>query len=440
MDFKRYPIGKSELIIYISLVLLLSSCATFKSRQLSSKLDKADKLSDHFVGLVIFDPSSNEYLYEKEADKYFTPASNTKLFTFFAGLKLLGDSIDGLRYTILGDSLIFAGTGDPTLLNPKFPDQQPVFDFLASTNKQLYWATGYYDEPYFGPGWSWDDYAYGFQPERSELPIYGNMVRIHKPIGSDSLSVIPERFSGLIDLDKGYRSKLKRDLHYNYFIANPELWIDEEDTLNRPFQYTPELVAQLLSDTLKKRVSIIENFESDFDQTVKSLPTSEVYEIMLKASDNFLAEQLLLNSSAKLSNRLNAENTMVFMERLHFKHMEQKPIWRDGSGLSRYNLFTPRNMVQLLDMIYDHLPKDELYTLLPEGGSSGTIKDWYGGNPPYVYAKTGTLSNNHCLSGYIETVSGKTLIFSFMNNNYPGSSDSIKPQMQQILEWIRDNY
>lgn len=438
MEYKRYPIGKSWLIVCIVLVSL-SSCATFKSRQLTNRIGNAEKLNDHFVGLVIFDPAANEYLYEREADKYFTPASNTKLFTFFAGLKLLGDSIDGLRYTIQGDSLIFAGTGDPTLLNPKFSDQ-PIYDFLMSTDKQLYWATGYYDEPYFGPGWSWDDYAYGFQPERSELPIYGNMIRIFKPIGSDSLSVIPGRFDGLIDLDKAYRSKVQRDLHYNYFIANPELWIDEEDTLNRPFQITPELVAQLLSDTLKKKVSIIEDFQPDFDQTVKSLPSTQVYEVMLKASDNFLAEQLLLNSSVKLSNRLNASNAMVFMQRLHFKHMEQKPIWRDGSGLSRYNLFTPRSIAQLLDMIYEHLPKDELYALLPEGGKSGTLKDWYGGNPSYVYAKTGTLSNNHCLSGYIETESGKTLIFSFMNNNYPGSSDSIKPQMQEVLEWIRDNY
>ncbi|MEQ9297318.1 MAG: D-alanyl-D-alanine carboxypeptidase [Cyclobacteriaceae bacterium] len=438
MEYKRYPIGKLGLLIGLVLVLL-SSCATFKSKQLNSQLNKADKLSDHFVGLVIYDPFNNEYLFEKEADKYFTPASNTKLFTFFAGLKLLGDSLDGLRYTIQGDSLIFAGMGDPTLLNPKFPDQ-PIYDFLASTDKQLYWAAGYYDESYFGPGWSWDDYAYGFQPERSELPIYGNMVRIFKPIGSDSLRTIPERFSGLVDLDNGHRSKIQRDLHYNYFTANPAMWIDEEDTLNRPFQYTPELVAQLLSDTLKKKVSIIENFESKFDQTLSSLPTSWVYEIMLKSSDNFLAEQLLLNSSAKLSDRLNSANTMVFMERLHFKHMEQKPIWRDGSGLTRYNLMTPRSMVQLLEMIYDHLPKDDLYTLLPEGGVSGTIKDWYGGNPPYVYAKTGTLSNNHCLSGYIETTSGRTLIFSFMHNNFPGPSASIKPQMQQILEWIKDNY
>ena len=418
---------------------MMVSCTSLKTRQLSRQLSGHARLNDHFVGLVLYDPATGKYLFEQEADRYFTPASNTKLFTFLAGLKLLGDSLDGLHYSLRGDSLIFRGTGDPTLLHPDFP-YQPVYDFLASTDKKLFWAIGYYDEPYFGPGWSWDDYAYGFQPERSELPIYGNMARIFKPPGSDSLSAIPSRFDGLIELDRGHRSKIQRDLHYNYFIGNPALWMDASDTVNRPFQYTPALAAQLLSDTLHKKVSILYDAPQDFDHTIKSTPTRQVYELMLKSSDNFLAEQLLIHSSGKLSDQLNSGNVMVYMERMHFKHMERKPIWRDGSGLSRYNLFTPRSMVQLLDMIYDHLPREALCALLPAGGVSGTIKDWYGGSTPYVYAKTGTLSNNYCLSGYLETTSGRTLIFSFMNNNYPGNAASVKPSMQQVLEWIRDKY
>jgi len=438
LKFKRYPFHIC-LVLLATLTLLFSSCASFKTRQLDSRINQSDKLADHFVGLVIFDPLTNEYLYENAPDRYFTPASNTKLFTFLAGLKLLSDSLEGLKYTIRGDSLIFRGTGDPTLLHPAF-ENQSVFDFLSSVERQLYWATGYYDEPSFGPGWSWDDYAYAFQPERSELPIYGNVVRFFQPVGSDSLSAIPSRFNELIELDDNNGSKLRRNHYYNFFQANPKLWIDEEDTLNRPFQYTPELVAQLLTDTLQKKVTIIEDTDIEFDRSVYSQPVEPVYALMLKASDNFLAEQLLINASGRLSEQLKAINAITFMERLHFRHMEQKPIWRDGSGLSRYNLFTPRSVVQLLDMIYDHLPKDELFSLLPEGGVSGTIMDWYAGNPPYVYAKTGTLSNNHCLSGYLETTSGRTLIFSFMNNNFPGPSSSIKPQMQHILEWMRDNY
>ena len=79
--------------------------------------------------------------------------------------------------------------------------------------------------------------------------------------------------------------------------------------------------------------------------------------------------------------------------------------------------------------------------MLPAGGERGTIKSWYGGKEePYVFAKTGTLSNKHCLSGYLKTKSGDVLIFSFMNNNYVGSSTPVKEEMQKVLEWIWENY
>ncbi|MGI9552249.1 MAG: D-alanyl-D-alanine carboxypeptidase, partial [Aurantibacter sp.] len=77
----------------------------------------------------------------------------------------------------------------------------------------------------------------------------------------------------------------------------------------------------------------------------------------------------------------------------------------------------------------------------PKGGVSGTLEDWYPGNPkPYIIAKTGSLGNNHCLSGYLITKSGKTLIFSFMNNHFRRPSSKIKRRMQLIFEEIRDGY
>ncbi len=114
--------------------------------------------------------------------------------------------------------------------------------------------------------------------------------------------------------------------------------------------------------------------------------------------------------------------------------------WVDGSGLSRYNLFTPRALVEILALIYGQLSWNEITMIFPTGGVSGTLKNWYPGNPPYVFAKTGTLSNNHCLSGYIKTNSDRILIFSFMNNNYLSPVSDVKREMQRVLEAVRDAY
>jgi D-alanyl-D-alanine carboxypeptidase/D-alanyl-D-alanine-endopeptidase (penicillin-binding protein 4) len=121
--------------------------------------------------------------------------------------------------------------------------------------------------------------------------------------------------------------------------------------------------------------------------------------------------------------------------------LKQPPRWVDGSGLSRYNLFTPESMVTVLSKMYRNVPRQRLFSFFPVGGASGTLKDWYGGNPkPYIYAKSGSLGNNYCLSGYLLTKSGKTLIFSFMNNHFRHPSWEVKKQMEQIFEEIRDTY
>ena len=117
--------------------------------------------------------------------------------------------------------------------------------------------------------------------------------------------------------------------------------------------------------------------------------------------------------------------------------------WADGSGLSRYNKTSPQNAVHLLHQLWKDHEQAYLWSFFPAGGERGTIRRWYAnpdGGRPYVYAKTGTLTGVHCLSGYILTDSRKTLIFSFMHNNFPTSSRIYKEEMKRILEYLKANY
>lgn len=162
---------------------------------------------------------------------------------------------------------------------------------------------------------------------------------------------------------------------------------------------------------------------------------------MMLESDNFLAEQLLIMGSAVLSDTLQSSIAREFVLETYLSELKHPPRWVDGSGLSRYNLFTPESMVHVLNKLYQEIPRERLFTFFPSGGNNGTLEDWFAGNPhPYIFAKTGTLGNTYCLSGYMLTKSGKTLIFSFMNNHFKASSSHIKKRMQPILEQLRDSY
>ncbi|MGB5661848.1 D-alanyl-D-alanine carboxypeptidase, partial [Eudoraea sp.] len=196
-----------------------------------------------------------------------------------------------------------------------------------------------------------------------------------------------------------------------------------------------------LEKALGREISVVQKMPCEEKMILSGILTDSINKRMMQESDNFLAEQLLLLASSTLSDTLNTGTAIAYMLENHLKDLKQPPRWVDGSGLSRYNLFSPEAMVYVLNAIYREVPKERLFHLFAEGGKSGTISDWYPGNPqPYIYAKTGTLGNNHNISGYLITKSGKTLIFSFMNNHFMNPASEIKKQMQYVFEWVRDNY
>ena len=98
----------SFLIFNFLFLILLASCSVEKQIAKSAKADVLDAkaLQTAHVGISIFDPSTNKYLYNYQGDKYFVPASNIKLPTCYAAMKYLGDSLVGLRYQTLGDSSV----------------------------------------------------------------------------------------------------------------------------------------------------------------------------------------------------------------------------------------------------------------------------------------------------------------------------------------------
>lgn len=380
-------------------------------------------------------------LFSHNEEKYFTPASNIKLFTFYTGIKLLGDSVPAFEYTIVNDSLIFSGTGDPSFLNPDLP-QSAVLDFFKESEEDLYYLPPSYTEKYFGPGWSWDDYNSYYSVERTAFPIYANRVTFSNFPGIELPEAYPAYFQELLILDEDTTAfpRIQRGMTTNEFRYPIKRSSASQDV---PFKYSSELFVELLKDTLQKDIKIIEKLpkHADLDRKVYSVPTDSIYKRMMEVSDNFIAEQILLLSANEISDTLKSNIAIEHMKETWLKDLPDEPNWVDGSGLSRYNLVTPRTIVKLLEKIQNEVPREQLFNIMATGGKTGTIRNFYKGDPePYIFAKTGTLRNNHALSGYLKAKSGKILIFSFMNNNYTIPTSAIRNQMEIILRNIYENY
>jgi D-alanyl-D-alanine carboxypeptidase/D-alanyl-D-alanine-endopeptidase (penicillin-binding protein 4) len=454
--FNDYPVLsiKLKLIHFLQLVLfagsfLLGSCNSSKKAR-GNKVLSYDQIIESsptfdraFTGFMLFDPASGDTLYQRNAKRYFTPASNTKIFTFYTCLQILGDSMPGIHYLEKGDSLIFWGTGDPSLRNPYLSENNLLIDFLKGSDKQLFYNPSNFKDTRFGSGWSWDDAFYYYQPEKSAMPYHGNVIKVNKTPIDTQFQVTPEYFSSNFFPNKNIKSRyLKRVPDQNRFEYNPIILANKYDS-EHPFLTSDELLIKFLRTATSKNIQLLADTSLSRADTrlYYTAHMDTLYGQMMQASDNFIAEQLLLACSNQLFGNLNTDQAIQYAIDSLMQNFPDEPIWADGSGLSRYNLFTPRTIVHLLHQLYLQIPKERLLHIFPAGGISGTIKNWYGGKDgPYVFAKTGTLSNNHCLSGYLIADSGRLLIFSFMHNNYKGGSTPFKKEMQKVLESIKKKY
>jgi serine-type D-Ala-D-Ala carboxypeptidase/endopeptidase (penicillin-binding protein 4) len=420
------------------LLLWCWACSPISRTALDKTFKATDENFQDHTGFALYDPEKNKSLYEYKSGHYFTPASNTKIFTFFSCLTLLTDSVPALRYVQHGDSLIFWGTGDPSFLYKEVFQNNRVYSFLKSSPQSLYFSDNNFQTTNFGSGWAWDDYNDYYSAERSPLPIYGNILSL-KSIGK-KMEVEPPYFRSYLRVGSSEeKAKVIRKLETNEFLFHPNVSERDFET-DVPFKVAAELTATLLTDTLNKMVKLVPKPLPKEARTLYSAPVDSLYKVMMQESDNFIAEQLLLMCSQALSDTLQPEIAIRYIKKNFLQDLKDEPRWVDGSGLSRYNLFTPRSIVHLWKKIYERVPQERLFSLLATGGKAGTIKNWYYGKEPYIFGKTGSLSNNHCLSGYLVTKKGKTLIFAFMNNNFTTSVNDIRRNMENILRSVYEKY
>jgi len=388
------------------------------------------------VGICIADASNGNNLVQYQADKYFIPASNMKLLTCYAAMRYLGDSLTAFRYVNKGDdSIELEPNGDPTFLLSDFP-VQPAFNFLKQ-QKKIVITTQNWKDAALGAGWAWDDYTEDYMAERSCMPIYGNVATFAYK------KVMPAYFQNNISNPYRINSRfytIKRSIGDNSFEMLPAY--KEIRELQVPF-FTQQknLLSQLLSDTLQVSVG-----EANFKlnrlpdvQTVKSQATDSMLKIMMHRSDNFFAEQSLLMVSNELLGEMNDKKIIAKLLESDFAALPQKPKWVDGSGLSRYNLITPADLVAVLQQMKTNFGMARIAAILPTA-NAGTLSGHYKNFAGNLLAKTGTLSNHVSISGFVTTASGKPIIFSVLVNNHVSSAAAVRNVVEKYLTaYIQSN-
>ena len=437
-------------------------------------------------GILIVDPAAAETLYSHNATKLLIPASNQKLVSSSVMLEQLGPDFRyrttfGVRGHMSGDTLVgdlaVIGRGDPTTSNHMKKDaMQPLRDIADSLAAHgVHHVTGSvvavgnaFPGPVAGATWPWDgldatSYAgvdellfneglsvvrvragahAGDSATVETLPastyprIRSTAVTVPVPI-ADGTNEARRPPRGFGRGGPGTRLRLWHDTTAAGIVAlSGEIALGDSAELVITQHDPDEAYVAALTEALTQRgISVArqpsggttDRVDSLF--TVQSVPLRDILPIILKPSQNQIAEAFLRTLGLERTGVGTADSGRKVVERQfeEWKIPADGYVVRDGSGLSRNDYLSPEAIVGILDVMR-RSPNFELFRQsLPNAGVDGTIASRMKGTAAEnnLHAKTGTLPMVRSLSGYVTTPDGRLLEFSILCNGWTAPQSEV---------------
>jgi serine-type D-Ala-D-Ala carboxypeptidase/endopeptidase (penicillin-binding protein 4) len=459
---------------------LRTSAATTRFSARADVVLAAQAASKGEWGLLVSDAATGETLYELNADKYFVPASNMKLFTTAFALSKLGPdyrfhttletrgvlSPDG---TLSGD-LYLAGRGDPNLSNRKFPyNLKEEFDgapdkvlaeladsLVAKGVKEIHGDVigddSYFPREPYPDGWEIGDMVWEYGAAISAIVIDDNTVALTltpgelagDPVQVSTEPATPDFYveNDLVTSAAEVKSDitLTREPGAQLVVVRGTLPAKSMPrklilAIHEPAQHAAALLARLLADRGVKITGTthavhLPDAPPDVPRAVLaehlSIPLGESVKLINKISQNLHAE-MLLRTAARQSGIWSTPDDLAKFPADFYAAAgiaTGDVIQTDGSGLSRHDLVTPRAVITLLKYAQAQPWFAPYYASLPVAGVDGTLEDRLRATiaAGRIHAKTGSVEHVRTRSGFAETPGGRMLVFSFLSNNQGGNN------------------
>lgn len=433
------------------------------------------------IGVSVVDLAAAAPVYGYDADEPRILASNTKLFTTAAALDRLGPGyMFETRVLTRGETvagrldgdLAVVGAGDPNISGRQhFGDPLAVFrDWAARLEEagirrvdgDLVLVDGLFEDQTVHPDWPRDQLAEWYEAPVSALSFSDNcaLVRIWPPAGGGSrpqVELVPP--VPYFDVETTATTTSSRDRHRIgvtrsadgdqltvwgsvYRGAGPfETWVAVRD----PVEYFGEALRYTLAEEgidVTGRIVRAEHLPAGAWRQVAVYRSDllTTLEVINKRSQNFYAESVLKLLGATACRHGSwaggVEAVGEFLERIGLPSGTYQ--MADGSGMSRNNRFTARQVTTLLAAMFEHRWAAEFLETLPHSGEAGLSWERRLAEAPYrgnVFAKTGRLNGVSTLSGYAKGTSGRLYVFSILCNG-TGSDWAAKAAQDGIVREI----
>lgn len=472
-----------KLILIALCILILHSGSLFSQNSIKAKASSAmtQFLSDEqnqyaLASLTVINAETGEEVYQHNGNIGLASASTLKVLTASTAYALLGEGYTyktELLYsgqvkndTLYGD-LIIKGGGDPSLGSWRYDESKPkviLHDWLAAIqNKSIKYIKGQiigdadvFDTQNIPDGWPWEDLGNYYGAGASGLTWHENQYDLFLNPGireGEKVQIL--RTEPAIE-DLRFINELKTgksnsgDQVYIYAASyRPDVFVRgsapanhsdfkvkgaiPDPALTAARVLESELNAQgikvdrgAVTTHILRRDSLSWQPEEKTTllHTHESPKLSELSHWFLKKSINLYGEHFL-KTLALEEGEGNSENGLkVIKEFWENRGIDQESMHiMDGSGLSPGNRITTRTLAKVLVEARQADWFPEFYENLP------TIHN--------IKMKSGHIGEVAAYAGYIKSVSGETLIFSFIVNNYSGKIRTLTPKIFKLLDSLK---
>lgn len=459
------------------------------AKRIASILSRSPEAQQAFFGMRVIDLQTGATVYSLNENRFFVPASNTKLFTTAVALVRLGPDYR-FHTTVIADAepssegrvreLRLVGGGDPNLSARVVPYRHKAFSPNPLTAIERLadqvWSRGirvvdgdivgddsaYANEPY-PDGWGLDDPVWEYGAPVSALTLNDNAFTVRVEPGP------ADGFPGVLTLHppleylaiqnrtrtvQAGETKIEfqrlpgtRELTVTGTIAPGEKARESILAVDEPAYFA----AHALRNALLERGIVVRggistlHFEPDRPMNAgswveiaryTSRPLSDAVKVINKVSQNLHTELLLLEVARVRrgvgSRKLGLEEMAAFLKEIGIANRQYN--FEDGSGLSRLTLVTPLSITKLLRYM-DGTPHREVWIdSLPVGGVDGTLDERFNKTRAAlnIRAKTGSISHVSALSGYALRPDGRRYAFAFLANNYNSAHKPIRAVLDRI--------
>jgi len=408
------------------------------------------------IGVKIVNLDKNKVIFEKNAERYFVPASTLKFITIFSMLEHFGKDYEfSSKISNKGKNYYL------TIHSPDFKTEDLdyfVSELAKHSEKKIDGNIYIVDDEFTVPA------SMRTKIVSDGLYCYGaplSMVHINK--NCTKLAVEPGKIGGEIivypnkyfpyeivnnskTIDKKILDRLHISLSDNKFMIDGTLSVSNNRLKIAAVANDNFIPVQLyLKEALKKHgIEFIGEIlfakeptgAKDFAEISTKL--KDVAAIAMKKSDNFITDYLLAEFATK-QKQTEWRRATESMKRLIGNKLGvslNKSSINDGSGLSRLNLLTVNQFSEFLKAVYKKQDMELIKSIMACPGDDCTLDKRFK-NVDGLYVKTGQLQNITNLVGYFYDANGELHSFVIMCNNYYGSRKPYQQLQEKIVRLFK---